>query len=323
MAISLVGTASGGNTNGADVTIDLSSLGMAENDIVLVMGGHGNVSGSAAAAVSTSGYTELAVNSTAGSYSFVSEYKRMSGSPDTSVTGVGGGDAGNAVGYVVMVFRGVSTTTAIDATTVTATGSSGDPNSAPIINVTDGAAVISCFGKNLDSTFEPDGEPNGYVPADPDYLFVSRTDTEPFMAGAAWKAISGTAGDNPGSWSIDASFSGGWAAHTIALRPAAEGVNMDGAGSFTGTGTASFGSNPIDAKAVSFTGTGTASFVGNSLATQGAFAMTGTATAGFDASTDVPFAMTGTATVTWIGARSRLSAVRNVIETGNITVNIT
>ena len=57
MAISLVGTASATGTGDASVVITLP-VGIAENDVVVVSGGH-TVKGSTDPAVSTSGYTQL------------------------------------------------------------------------------------------------------------------------------------------------------------------------------------------------------------------------------------------------------------------------
>lgn len=314
MAISLVGTANNGATSGADVTVTLPA-GLAENDIVLVMGGHGNASGSAAASISTSGYAALTTSSLTDHYSFVSAWKRMGASPDSSVTGVGGGSGSNAAGYVVMVFRGVDTSTAIDATTTTDTGASGDPNSPAIVTATNGAAVVSCFGKHAGASVN--SGPSGYG----DLVSESRTDTIAFLAGAAWKAIAVAGAENPAAF--DVALTGqNWAAHTIALRPAAIGINMDGAASATGTGTATFGSSATAASPLSATGTGTATFTGVALATVGAFSMTGTGTVGFDATQASPFSATGSWAISFVGGRSRLSSVRDVIETGKVTVSI-
>lgn len=310
MAISLVGTASGGNTDGADVTISLPA-GMAQNDIVLVTGGHANTNPSNAAAVSTGGYTQLLEEHHLNACGMVAAYKRMGASPDTSVTCVGGANASSAVAYTVMVFRGVDTSTAIDATTTSANGGSSQPNSPSITTVSDGAAVISAFVQRYDGAITA---PTGYG----DAVTVARTDTDKCCAGSAWKAVATAGAENPPQWTASSFLF--WIAFSIALKPAESGTFGDGSLSSSGTATASFIQAPEGFLIT--TGNGTVAFVGTSFATSGAFSMTGTGTAAFQPAGDMSYAMTSTATVLWVGARSKFSAVREVIERGTIQVNI-
>jgi hypothetical protein len=120
-----------------------------------------------------------------------------------------------------------------------------------------------------------------------------------------------------------------------------------GGGAFeaTGTGTASFTAQPFDSRPFSMTGTNTTDFVGVPVATQGPFTMTGTGTALFvgtlqgqgnlsaDALATITFiggaitsravALTGTGTVNFVGARDRLSHIRETIESrGTVSVSI-
>jgi hypothetical protein len=358
MAISLVGTVTGGAANGADVTLTLPG-GIAENDLVCVFGGFIG-DGDPKPGVSTSGYTE---NVEGASYTF--SYKKMGASPDASVTCSGNNDPSIgtfvAVAYVAMVFRGVDVSTPIDATTIVATGNDpGSPNSGSITTVTDGAAVITAgFTPTQDATITA---PTGYG----DTTTANATDLVPYTVGAAWKTIASAGATNPEPWS---NWDGDqdWVALTVALRPAASGTFGDGAFSggsisgtatfvgvneglgpfaMTGTGTASFAAQPFYNAVAAFTGTETSSWVGTSISNQPVpFSMTGTGTASFVGALQnagvlaargtgsaefgsspiyaVAVPMTGTASVFFVGAVTKLSHVREVIESkGAATVSI-
>jgi hypothetical protein len=359
MAISYVGSASNFAANGGDVTVTLPG-GIAENDIVLVVGGHGNASG-AAASISTSGYNTLDTQASAANYSGIIAWKRMGGSPDTTVTGTGGGDVSSGVAYIAYVVRGVDTSTAIDATTTEATGTSGLPNSPSITTVTDDCMVITAgLFAVANGTLTP---PAGYSNA----LTVSGSDTNGIDVVCASR-IQPLGAVNPAGWgAILGDSSDDWVAWTVALRPAASGTFGDGAlsggsisgtatfvgvneglGPFamTGTGTASFAGEPFYNAVAAFTGTETSSWVGTSISSQPVpFSMTGTGTASFVGALQnagllsasgtgraefssspiyaVAVPMTGTASVFFVGAVTKLSHVREVIESkGAATVSI-
>jgi hypothetical protein len=354
MAISLVGTVTGGAANGADVTLTLPG-GIAENDLVCVFGGFiGDATPKPG--VSTSGYTE---NTDGAAYTF--SYKKMGVSPDTSVVCSGNADSNTAVAYLAMVFRGVDTSTPIDATTVFATGTdAGSPNSGSITTVTDGAAVITVgFTPSQDTTITA---PTGYG----DTTNANFSDVIPYTVGAAWKVVATAGATNPDPWS-GWSNGGEWVALTVALRPSASGTFGDGAlsggsisgtatfvgvneglgpFSMTGTGTASFTAQPFYNAVAALTGTETSSWVGTSISSQPVpFSMTGTGTASFVGALQnagvlsargtgsaefssspiyaVAVPMTGTASVFFVGAVTKLSHVREVIESrGAATVSI-
>jgi hypothetical protein len=287
MAISLVGTNSGAAANGGDVTIDLSGLGLAENDLVCVFGGSG-VGGGGTAGVSTSGYTE---NTTDTTIDLSFSYKKMGASPDASVTCTGNANATSGVAYVVMAFRGVDTTTPIDATTVKDNGVTGAPNSASITTVTNGAAVIS-FGASTANDAVVTA-PSGYG----DLVSNTQSDTTSITVAGSWLLKASFGAENPAAYTNWTSSV--WRAFTVALRPQASGSFGDGALSATGTGTASFEDGtlkvfaatgtittsftgaPFTDAAISASGSGAASFEGMSLATSGAFSISGTGTASF------------------------------------------
>jgi hypothetical protein len=301
MAITLIGTHSGSNNNGGDCTINFTAI---QNDIVLVMGGTAGSGGDAG--VSTSGYTELIDNRNS-TVEFSVNWKRMSSSPDSSVVCTGSGVGTDATAYVVMVFRGVDTSTAIDATSTEDEGNSDKPNSPSITTVTNGAAVISCFIQGSDEiNLDP---PGGYS----DSVEIHRSESKPVTVGAAWNAVI-VGAENPNPW--DSATSAPWAAATIALRPAVATIAIDGVLSATAIANVSLIGSVGSSMRLAATGTGTASWTGTSLATQGALAATGTATVAFEGEGGGwgSFAMTPTVTVSWVGGKEYMSSVREVIE---------
>ncbi len=291
MAITLVGSRSGGNNNGGDVSITLPG-GTAEDDIVLVMGG--NAASGGDAGVNTSGYNEV-IDRVNGNAALSVSWKRMGGSPDGSVSCKGSSNSNDATAYVVYVFRGVSTLSAIDETSTSDEANNSDPNSPSITTATAGAAVVSCFAHAVD---EPSySAPSGYG----DKVITNRTETNPLTVGAAWDAVSGAGTENPGAF--NGGTSGRWVAATIALRPAVVGTVQDAVFSASGSGT--FTARNGTLSVLRATGTGTATLKGNALKPQ-PFSMTGTLTPNFVGTgaspNPSPFVMTGTGTASFIGA---------------------
>jgi hypothetical protein len=314
MAITLVGTNSGSAGNGNDVTVNIPANTI-QDDIVLVMGGHGNTAGDAG--VNSGGYTEV-IDRDRGACQLSVSWRRMPSSVPSSVDCKGSGDAADAAAYVIMVFRGVDTSTAIDVTSTSDESTGNTPNSPLITTVTDGAAVISCFIQASNETSL--NEPSGYV----NKIQETRTEASPVTVAAAWDAISFAGGENPGPWT--GLPSAAWVAATIALRPAIAGVVEDSVFSATGTITPSFvgflGSEGF------FTITGgsnTSIWVGQSLGITGALSATGTATVSFEGEGGGlgSFSMLPTVTVSWVGGKEYMSSVREVIESrGAATVNV-
>jgi hypothetical protein len=291
MAITLVGTNSGNAANGNDVTISIPG-GTVENDIVLVMGGHGNTAGDAG--VSSGGYTEVIDRDRAGCQLSVS-WRRMPFSVPGTVTCNGSGNANDATAYVVMVFRGVDTTTALDTTSTSDEGTNSTPNSPLITTNRDSAAVISCFIHASNETSIT--APAGYI----NKIDATRTETNPVTVGAAWDSIPFAGGENPGGW--NGLSSAAWVAATIALKPAAVGTVEDAVAAFAGGVTASFVNGTLSV--LRATGTGTATLKGNALKSS-PFSITGTWTQNFVGTgaspNPAPFSMTGTGTASFVGA---------------------
>lgn len=315
MAITLVGTNTGGNNNGGDCTVNLPGA-TSQDDVVVVIGGHANSSGNQAG-VNTSGYTRVVhlANSTC---RLAIEYKVMGGSPDSSVSCRGSGSGVDATAYVVMVFRGVDTSSPIDAPSQSTSGNNNSPNSSAINVNTVGAAVISGIIQAADENNI--NAPSGYG----NKVLVNRTETNPVTSAGAWDTINTIGSENPGAWSSGTSAR--WVAGTVALTPAAA-PPVDGVFTSSGNkGTATFRSFSNVDGVISLTGTGTASFVGGSVSSQPApFAMTATANVDFSGAflTGGTVAATGTATVSFVGSTHNMTSVREVVEErGAATVSI-
>lgn len=221
MAISYVGSNTHSNAGSSTtITINLPS-GVAENDVVIV--------GVISAATTDRTFTEpttgtwtkdpatdlyandvLDVNA-------ATFWKRMGATPDTSVTITC--DLSTVLESLIVAYRGVDTTTALDATTTTATGTNGGtPDPASITTATNGAeVVVFAFSSEPDALTNP---PTNYG------NLASNTSA----SGArnimhASRNITTAGAENPGTFAnVVGDGSDSWAAMTFALRPAAGGA---------------------------------------------------------------------------------------------------
>jgi hypothetical protein len=346
MAISFIEAKSGSANNGGNVTVNFTSA--QSGDFVLVVGGFQDAGSNAG--VSTAGYTELVelglVNSTIISYKFITS--------DTGLTGLGTTQSSDGAAYVALVFRGVDTTTPIDNSYASATGT-GEPNSPSITTLTDGAVVVSGFVLNESRTISGSVGPSGYATVDGNYL-VNTSDSNNVTVGATWKTVSPAGAENPGPWNLSGVPSADVRGITVALRPADEGIISDGVASFgsirgtatfrgqansvlgaTGTANVTFKGSGLFPTVASLTGTGTPLFIGEGVTTNPVpFSMTGTGTALFVGAlqgagnlsapgtasvsfmgawpADAQSSMGGNVTTMFIGAVDRLRHVREVVE---------
>lgn len=216
MAVSFVGSNTGETGDGSDVVIDLSGLGLQEDDVVYVAGGAAGFDASVVgrAAVNTSGYTDLENGYSGVANAAILSRKVMGATPDSSVTCAGGSGSGFNLGaaYLVMAFRGVDTTTPEDVATADDDTSYDPPSVDP---VTDDCGVLA-FG--LVAAVATLTAPSGYSNLDQQ---SSSNGTADYTIGGAWKLLSGSAAEDPGSFGGD-DANDVWSA-TIAMRPAAGG----------------------------------------------------------------------------------------------------
>ena len=211
MAITLVGTPqTGNNNNGGNFTLTFSTAPI-EDDVVIVLAANGNDLDNQNVGLVTSGYTEEGDLAVADDYHTKVFSKRMGASPDTTVEIDGGGDTQNAVAGVAYVFRGVDTTTLLDAVITTAqqAGTNWDP--VLIVTVTDDAWVLAvgAGGGNASATVYPTNYINGFT--------IARTDTHRVSVAGATREIASNGSEDPGAFTWASAGAGGF---TIALRPA-------------------------------------------------------------------------------------------------------
>lgn len=170
-------------------------------------------------ACAISGYTAIGqLNSAAATQdtSMNVSYKLMGGTPDTSFTLPSTGNVQDAQRYTVQVFRNVNSTTPLDVTPVSATGSgTGRPDPGSITPLTSGAYVLICAGGGA-GTGANYTAPANYTT---NFLTGFTADTNDAMVGSGYRAWTSGA-ENP------AVYTGGttnatdsWCAYTIALRP--------------------------------------------------------------------------------------------------------
>jgi hypothetical protein len=224
MAISYVGETSGAAINGANVTLDLSTLGLQQGDLVVVAYGIGdNDSLDFNMATVSAGWNEVAdlhaddtQDVDLGVY-----WKLMGSTPDASVEvdGQGGTDAG--VAAVAIAFRGIDQATPMDVTPTTATGIDTMHPDPPSINHNNPAGVwiviAGAAGHALNAgsfTF-----PTGYTT---NALSQLGNDTSDVTVGVGYRSSGVSDPEDPGAMTHSGTDSTGycWAAATLALRPA-------------------------------------------------------------------------------------------------------
>lgn len=217
--------ASSGNT-----TLSLTGLtggigsSAAANDIVIAVFATGStVDRTLAITDGTSNYTligsELYSAGVAFSSSLRVAYKIMGGTPDTTTTFGPTGDAADGGAMAIHVYRGVDTTTPLDATATTATGTGTSAvNPASITPVTAGALVVAAGG-GAASTGAPYTTTDLY-----NFLSTVGVDSNDGEVGIGWRSWTSGALD-PAVWTGGTAGSNdAWCAVTLALRPAASGT---------------------------------------------------------------------------------------------------
>ena len=217
-------SASGGSTQ------SLASLSLQQNDFLLLFAFNSqdvDLTGGTNLGTTDAGWTlvsDLYANDTNDS-NMAFQWQRCGATPPTTVLIKRGSATDHSVAAIVMAFRGVNTTTGLDVTTTTATGTNGNQaDPASITPVTAGAWVVAAYGGSgedvstslLGLKTSPSnmtqrefiGYDEGGLIGTQNYLGVS---TYAWTSGAFNpNAVTGT-----GSTTSDS-----WAAVTVALRPA-------------------------------------------------------------------------------------------------------
>lgn len=246
MPIQFVGGTTGvlNSSTAATYSVSLTSLtggiasAPADGDLIVIASSTSGV-GSRSPGVNTAGYTlvqELQSVDTRTSTIDVA-YKVAVASSDTSVTMDGNGNAGFGNSTVVMVFRGVDTTTPMDVLRTTATGTNGSrPNNAAITPVTSGAWIVACGAATGDTTPTAFTGPTGMTGFRTAPSTGSTSSSISGMAYTTWT----TGAYDPAAWTGgESTTSDSWTAVTLALRPAivTGTATLGGSGSLTASGT--------------------------------------------------------------------------------------
>lgn len=169
--------------------------------------------------VATAGYTEeqeLYANGSTYDANLSVSWKKMGGTPDTSVNVSGTGSSFNAGAVAIQVWRGQDLTTSFDVPETTATGTgTGRPNPASITPTTAGAVVIVAGAGAA-------GTGAAFTASELSNFFTSTSpDGEDAMVGLGSYAWTSGAFD-PAAWTGGTTNAAdSWAAVTLALRPAA------------------------------------------------------------------------------------------------------
>lgn len=145
--------------------------------------------------------------------------KVMTATPDTQVQGSGQTTATNGAVMVCHVWRGLDTSTPLDVAVVSATGTnSALPNPDPITPVTANAILIA-VGAGTGTAV------NNAVSAPTGYTNLAQVTVDPgnsITCAIASKVWGGAGAEDPAAFGgLASTTSDGWAAYTLAIRPAA------------------------------------------------------------------------------------------------------
>lgn len=207
----VVGTTSNGAPDGANVTVDLTVLGLQQDDAVYVS--VGVTDSTTGAAMVSSGWTEVvaAAPDTGSSMRAATYRKIMGASPDTSVEVTGSGNAADSASVAVAALRGVDTTTPEDATATTTSGNSTNPDCPSITTVTNNAWVLAfAHGRSLDASITA---PTGYG-----NLATNATNNanDDATSAVATKEVLVVGAEDPPSYTNW--VTGQWITHSVAVR---------------------------------------------------------------------------------------------------------
>lgn len=193
--------------DGANVTLNFTA---AEDDVVIVFGGHRFRAGGSIGPT-VGGWTAIAtiVNSSLRHHGGV-WYKRMTATPDTSVTCHGSSSSADAAGYGCYVLRGVHADV-VDQTTTTAIATGANPDPASITTVTANAWVLTLVLDHLSANV-PSGAPSGYS----NLIGAAAVDTNSWAVGASTfeKTTAGVENAGAFTWS-----SNQWYCFSVAIKP--------------------------------------------------------------------------------------------------------
>lgn len=209
-AISFVGSNGAVVSSGSgNTTVALPTV--LENDIVFVSVACDNDL-SADGLSAGQGYTDI-YHGTSALPGHHLAWKIMGATPDTTVTIERQSARSSAV--LIQAFRGVDTATPLDATTTSASGGSGDPDSPSITTVTNAAWVITIGLVDDDAPITVTTVPSGYSNSNSqDTVIGGTTGAAVVMAS---KNVASFGAEDPAAWVL--SSNDNWFAYSVAIRP--------------------------------------------------------------------------------------------------------
>lgn len=215
MTISFVGAVSGNALNGGNVSLNVqSTAGAIDGDYVWIISGAFGRAGTEGRIGNALSYTQITDNTN--TIRCRSAGKIYASADGATVTVEGSANTADTTVAVALVFRGVDSTTPIDATTIVATGSSTNPNPGSITPVRGSTAFIAAAVSGV-SDASP-GTVTGYT--QPTNFATNGNDTNAATAAASYKiSTANPAAEDPAAYSSWSNAA--WVALTVALRPAA------------------------------------------------------------------------------------------------------
>lgn len=229
MAITLVGstTAQAGPGPHGALTFDISGMGVQEDDLLVAL----CIESGSNTWASETGWTDFPNVASQGQVSRRLYYKLSGVSEGNPAFDAGSAFTGNY--GIIAAFRGVDTTTPVEASTVGTEGESNSPNPPSVTTLTDGAWVVALESNDDNDNTSGSPYPTGYT----GIQYGDQTDGGGPGGGMAYKEIATAGAENPGTFSIANTEE--WITDSLALKPASTGVTLTAdAGAFTLSGQA-------------------------------------------------------------------------------------
>lgn len=202
-------------TNGGSPILILGESSMAVGDWVIVTYSIPNSTGMSSTSVTTSTggvLTQLAVrNSTTAVICRTGVYSWIVDTLSIDITCSGTGASSDGISAACMVFRDDAVNISLDTTATSTQGSGTTPDSPSITVIASNDVVLSCVGSNVDDTSVT--APTSFI----NQIDSEANDSRDTTSAMAMITLASTAVFDPGSWTNFTS--GGWVAHTVALRP--------------------------------------------------------------------------------------------------------
>jgi hypothetical protein len=259
MAISFVGSYASTHNAISAQAIAFSNLRDASNntptvladDLVVVAYAHAMATTNTRtlAQCTPSGYTaahaSLITSNDSNAVAFAVSYKKMPGTPDTTVSIPAAAATTNGVAYAIFVFRGVDATTPLDVTTTVATaGNTGKANAPQITPSTPGSWIVAAGGAAVaaGAVFTNAGDLSATTNHFRSATITTTTNDANVCMGIKTDWASG-AFDPTVFGGSTTTNTGSWGAATLALRPVLDpatgslAVQEAGADDFTASGT--------------------------------------------------------------------------------------